>query len=280
MSFLTLGVVSNCWSDLLKERPLAEMCRQAQAAGYGYVELRQRGMAECEERVPGDDRPWPLPDRLAELRHALPDLGMNLAVEAPFMTTPLAADDPYLMRCVSAAKALGGEPPVLRLVDLSPVTGLLPDEAAAALGEAIGVAAQAFWRDGVRLALENSKQPVGVLLEVARRAAAELPPEAAPQICWDPANQVQQQLSPEDPVRTAGEFRPGELFEFHFKQVRYGVVQPEVGEGQLDWSAILAAVRATEYRGPALFEIPSGPDIIDRLQRSIAYVRGVVGGPG
>ena len=49
-----------------------------------------------------------------------------------------------------------------------------------------------------------------------------------------------------------------------------------MGEGELDWTAILGALRDTGYRGPALFEIPGGPDIWDRLARSTAYIRGLL----
>lgn len=277
MSFV-LGVVSNVWASLLPEGSLEAECRRAVEAGYGYVELRQRALAACEEKVEGDGRPWPLPERLAELAAAFPELGFNLAVEAPFLTSPLAVDDPYLLRCARAAKALGGTPPALRLVDVSPVSGLLADEATLyTLAASVARLAEVLWKDGVLLVLENSKQPLAPLREVIRRAVAALPAGVpAPQLCWDPHNQIVQTLAAEDPAATARATPVEEFFEFHFKQGRDGVLQPDVAEGELDWRAILSAFHENGYQGPALYEIPPSPDIWERLDRSTAYIRGLI----
>lgn len=280
MSFVTLGVVSNAWSDLLPATSLRAQCERAAAAGYGCVELRQRGLAECEERREADERPWPLPERLADLAAALPGIGFNLAVEAPFLTTRVDPRDPYLERCAAAARALGGSPPVLRLVDLSPAPALLDhEEAIDELGQSAAELAAHLWRGGVRLALENSRQPVGALRAVIRRAAFGLAESVpVPQLCWDPMNQIQQRLYPEDPVETARSLAPEELFEFHFKQGRERALLPDVtGPGDLDWPALLSALRERGYRGPALFEIPAGPAIWERLEASTAYIRSLLG---
>jgi hypothetical protein len=76
MSWVTLGAVSNCWSALLPQSSLAEQCRRAVDEGFGYVELRQRALAECEEAVDGDPRPWPIPSALADLRAEFLPVGM------------------------------------------------------------------------------------------------------------------------------------------------------------------------------------------------------------
>jgi sugar phosphate isomerase/epimerase len=278
MAFVTLGVVSNSWTELLPGSSLLEQCCRAKGSGYGYVELRQRGLGECEERVKGDDRPWPLPNRLAELMEAVPELRFNLAVEAPFLTTPVSAQDPYLQRCVEAALALSIEAPVLRLVDLSPAPSALEDEHAIdELGESVEDLARQLWRRGVRLALENSRQPLRALRAVIRRAALRLPEHApSPLLCWDPHNQISQTFLPEDPVETARTLPVEELFEIHFKQGGPGALEREVGDGPLDWRALLAALRARGYRGPALFEIPAGEDIWERLERSTDYIRALL----
>jgi sugar phosphate isomerase/epimerase len=272
---MLLGTVSNGWADLLPGSSLEAECRRALERGFQYVELRQRALGACEERVPGDDRPWPLPEALAGLARAFPELGFNIAVEAPFLTTPVSPDDPYLRRCAAAALALGGSPPVLRLVDLSPVTGLLEHEdAIAELGYSVAGLAASLWQDGIRLALENSKQPVASLRAVIFRAAEQLPGDVPPpQVCWDAHNQIAQTFLPEDPVETARAFGPDELFEFHFKQSVGGVLQGDVADGDIDWSAILAEMRRGDFRGPALFELPSGPDIWARLDRSRRYLQ-------
>jgi len=275
MAFVTLGVVSNGWSALLPTSSLVEQCQQAVQAGFGYVELRQRALGSCEEATPGDDRPWPLPDGLANLAATVPELRYNLAVEAPFLTSTLAPDDPYLARCADAALALGGERPVLRLVDVSPAHSV-PDheEAIDELGRSVEEVARRLSRRGVALALENSRQPLLSLRAVVRRAAFGLPDDIPiPQICWDPHNQIAQTFLDEDPLDTAQTIGVEELFEFHFKQSRGGELQGDVGDGEIDWPAILAALHDRGYCGPALFELPAGPDIWERLDRSHGYIR-------
>lgn len=275
MSAFRLGVVSNAWGALLGDSPLEEQCRRAHAAGFSYVELRQRGLGDCEESVSGDPRPWPLPDSLALLAHSLPELGFNLAVEAPFLAAPVSPDDPYVRRAAAAAAALGGSPPVLRLVDLTPVSGLLePGPLMDEVAGSVGRLAASLWTGGVRLALENSRQPLSALRQVIHQAARDLPEGTPhPQICWDPHNQISQDLFPEDPVETAATLPLAELFEFHFKQGPGGTVRSDVTDGEIDWRAILSALHHRGYQGPALFEIPAGPDIWERLARSADYIR-------
>ena len=54
-----------------------------------------------------------------------------------------------------------------------------------------------------------------------------------------------------------------------------GEAAPEVGPGDVDWPAQLAALKEIKYTGARLFEIPAGPDIWDRLERSRKYLEGV-----
>ena len=277
MSWITLGAVSNCWSALLPESSLAEQCRRAVDAGYGYVELRQRALAECEEAVAGDPRPWPVPAALADLREAFPDLGMNLALEAPFFTTPVDPEDAYFTRCIEAAKALDAATPILRFVDLSPAPALLSDEEIAVLGESVAGLAARLDAKGVGLALENSKQPVERLVALIGASLQSEPYDIpSPQICWDPHNQISQSLAVENPVLTASTLDLETLFEFHFKQAKDGALQGDVSDGDLDWRALLETLRHRGYHGPALFEIPAGPDIWERLERSTRYVSGLL----
>lgn len=278
MAFVTLGAVSNCWGALLGESSLVAECRRATALGFGYVELRQGALGAYEERVASDDRLWPLPAALAALRGEAPGLGFNLAVEAPFQTSVIAPDDPYLGRCIEAAVALGGDPPVLRLVDLSPAPALLDADGVERLGQSIARLARRLWNSGVALALENSKQPVQTVRTLIERAALDLPVEVPiPRLCWDSHNQIAQRLQYESPVDTARTLGIEELFEFHFKQTHARELLPDVtGLGDLDWRDILQALHDRGYRGPALFELPAGPDIWDRLERSAAYIRELI----
>lgn len=268
-----IGTVSNGWAALLATSSLSEQCRLAVERGFGYVELRQGACAECESIEPGYDRPWPGPDRLAGLRKELPGLAMNLAVEAPFMTRPIPAGDPFLNRCAEGALALGGDPPTVRLVDLSPAPAILDDAGAERLGASVAGVAHHLWQRGVALALENSRQPVSALIAVIGHARAFLPEAVpAPRICWDPANQILQNFELEEPVEMAQSVPKDAWFMVHFKQVHAGAVLPDMRDGELDWPAILAALDSRGFDRPGLFELPAGPDIWDRLDRGREYI--------
>lgn len=277
---MLFGVVSNCWSALLPGTSLREQCLAAAApeTGYRYVELRGGSLAECEEPAPaGRGASWPLPAALAALAAAVPGLGLNLAVEAPFLAVPLPPrGDAYLERCAAAAAALGG-PRVLRLVDLTPAAALPSPAELEARAAAVADLATHLWDGGVSLALENSRLPVEPLVRVLSTAAALLPAGVPPvRLCWDPHNQVTQRLLPEDPLLTARELPIELLFEFHFKQGEPGRVDPAVGPGYLPWPAIVETLARRGYQGPALHELPPGPDIWERLRASDAWVRSLV----
>lgn len=272
---LVLGAVSNCWGALLPGSSLEAQCRAAVERGFGYVELRQRALGACEEKVGDDPRPWPLPQRLAELRAAFPELGMNLALEAPFLADRMDPDAPYFARCAEAALALSPEQPILRFVDLTPVKAVLEhDEAIDEIAGSVADLTVRLGRRGVAVALENSLQPMASLRAVIEAASHRLPDSVPrPLICWDPVNQLQVCIRPEDPMATAAEIPFDELFMFHFKQCRERKPIGDMGEGDVDWPALLAVMARRGYSGPALFELPGGPDAWERLDSGTAAVR-------
>jgi sugar phosphate isomerase/epimerase len=277
---MRIGLVSNVWAALLPHTPLQTLCAAAAARAYEYVELRQGALGECEAtaRGPGGSA-LPIPSSLERLASSVPELDFNLAVEAPFLSRRVPPDA-YIARCAEAAAALGGEPPVLRLVDPTPAPALLDrEEALEELAEALAELSASVWEQArVRLALENSRQPVRPLLEVMRRARTALGDGVpAPQLCWDPANQVQQTLLVEDPLELALSLPLAELFEFHFKQIRQERPLPQVTEGDLDWSALLEPLATRGFAGPALFEIPPRDDAWDRLDRSRQFIASILG---
>ncbi len=275
--FLTLGIVSNVWADLLPILSLNALCRHAADQGHGYVELRQGALGDCEEQTPGAGPPLPIPSRLAALAAGLPELTFNLAVEAPFLTPGASLDPDRYDRCLEAALAFGcgpatcGGAPLLRLVDIHSAQGRLTrDEFVAAVRGTVDLAERAA-ELGVRLALENAREPLSLLLDLLEAAGRELGDERAPLLCWDAVNMLSAVVQ-EQPVRVLSRLRPAALALFHFKQTRGGAPQPAVSAGDVDWGTILRSLRDSGYAGPALFEIPPGPNAWDRLAASRDYI--------
>ena len=276
MAFVTLGVVSNVWARLLPDTPLEALCREAAHLGYGHVELRQGSLGAYEE---GDTSgpPPPRVDELAQLRERAPGLTYNLAVDCAFLSAAVSPQDTLFQTQILAAQALDTDAPVLRLVDLTPAHACLNEEERAAQAEVVAGLAGAAWEQGVRLVLENSRQPLSVLLDVMARARVQLGDSVpAPQLCWDPANMLNTPLAVEDPHAAAVTLSPDDLYEFHFKQMRAQVLEKTVGDGDLDWTRLLGTLHPAGYRGPALFEIPPGEDIWDRLDESRRYIEGIL----
>lgn len=280
MSFVTLGVVSNVWATLLPRQSLGELCARAAAEGMGYVELRQRALGECEAPGDGGGSPRPLPDRLGELARAHPTLGFNLAIEVPFLTQAAPVDETMFAAGVEAARALGGSPPLLRLVDTTPAFQPVPPDVFVGCVATVRRLARSAAARGVRLALENATQPLSTLRQLMEIVEQELGNElnagcGTPVLCWDAANALKAVVS-EPPAAALASFSVDEIGLFHFKQLRDGEVQPDVGDGELDWRRILRPLHERGYQGPALFEIPPGDDIDARLARSRAYIEALL----
>jgi sugar phosphate isomerase/epimerase len=90
-------------------------------------------------------------------------------------------------------------------------------------------------------------------------------------LCYDPCNLLNAADRP-DPQAETGRRRAEEIALFHYKQSREDAAAPDVGPGDIDWPAQRDALRRIGYTGPRLFEIPAGPDIWDRLERSRHYL--------
>src|SRR5262245_5414174 len=106
MSFLTVGVVSNVWARLLPESGLEALCAAAGERGFGYVELRQGALGECEAAAASGGT-VPLPERLGRLAATFPGLGFNLAVALPLFGGA-AIDEALVSASIASARALGG----------------------------------------------------------------------------------------------------------------------------------------------------------------------------
>jgi sugar phosphate isomerase/epimerase len=160
----------------------------------------------------------------------------------------------------------------LRLVDPETSPDCLTPARCVEVAERLAALATACAEQSALLSVENSRQPWAALREILTRARERLGPRsAALGLCYDPCNLLSAADRP-DPQTETGRLSADGIALFHFKQTRSGEPYPEVGPGDIDWPAQLAALRSIGYEGSRLFEIPAGPDIWERLERSREYL--------
>jgi hypothetical protein len=64
----------------------------------------------------------------------------------------------------------------------------------------------------------------------------------------------------------------------HFKQARSGRAQPSVDTGDLDCARMLQILKAKDFQGPAIMEIPPNERVFDHLAASFAFLEAVASG--
>jgi L-ribulose-5-phosphate 3-epimerase len=156
----------------------------------------------------------------------------------------------FLLRCTEIAAELGGD-------TISIWSGALPPETAAEAAHGFLLyGLERLCREaeslGIRIALEPEP---GMLVETladwqALRAAVPSPRLG---LTLDVGHvPCSEQISPAEAIRR----HAGELFNLHLDDCRGGVHEHlQVGEGELDWGAIAAALAEAGYGGLACFEL-------------------------
>jgi sugar phosphate isomerase/epimerase len=272
---MNFGIVSNCWRTQLESgETLDALIAEAARLGYGHIELRQGCLGAYEAARDGDT--FPEPEALLQLHQRFPGTPFNLALALPFLSGTVSPQSPLFQTGLRAAVSLSGAGSRhLRLVDpetpAEALTAVREVEAAQRLAELAAECARAdAW-----LSVENARQAWSSLRHVLDRARARLGDQAgALGLCYDPCNLLSAADHP-DPQTATSQLRAEEIALFHYKQNRDGTPHPEVGPGEIDWAAQLAALKRIGYTGACLFEIPPGSDIWERLDRSRRYLEGL-----
>lgn len=269
---MILGAITNSWTHQLESHDLSDLIAEAESRGARHVELRQTCLGGYET---GESDGWrPSLERLSKLPAAYPDLGFNLAMVWPCLTQRRDPRGDAFQAALEGAKAVGRSKPQLRVVDPSPfdapwdVPRDIPDEA-------LGVAdlAKEAARHGVVLSIENSGLPVrslAMLVDVVR-AAMQGSEAHYLGLCPDPVNQLLLD-SDTDPLDDLEALPLDAMKIVHFKQLRDGRPYRSVDAGDLDCERMVAILQAKGYAGPAIMEIPPGPEAFDNLEASLEFL--------
>ena len=121
---------------------------------------------------------------------------------------------------------------------------------------------------GVTLALETT-------LPAARfRALLERIDHPAARIYYDLANPVMWGAAPEDELRVLGEL----VAQIHIKDRAADHANVPLGEGELDYPAVVRAIRGIGYDGYLVLETPGGEDSLAATRANLTFIREQMGG--
>ncbi len=280
----SLGLVTNVFRRQLDGGDsLAELVIEAYRRGIRAFELRQGALGEYECVLHGASA-----TALSRLAEQCPEAEFNVAIELPIFAREVSQLDPVFMNAREAALALCARPrgiheatAHLRMVDLTLGAPLLASAAFAAQLDCLDLLVNDALASGVRVSFEHALQPARVVREVIRRLGPLIETNGFVAggnlgLCYDPCNLVNSPLEREDPIAVTAALSADEVLMFHIKQSHQGAPLPYVAEGDVDWPGVLALIAAMGYAGPTLLEIAPSDDVWGNVERSRAYVTGVI----
>ncbi len=268
----SLGIVSNCWkvqldSGIALDSLIADAVRQR----LTVIELRQGSLGEYE----AGSTCVPQADRLAELARGFPDVRFNVALSLPCLGGQLSREDALFLAGRSSAVALAnGRPPHLRLVDLQTRPEQCLESSVGAAARGLVELTEAMIEVAGILSIEHSRQPwpwFDSMMNAARRRLGER--SSRLRLCFDPCNLLLTERA-DDIAGIVESVRPEDVSMIHIKQRRDGQVQPDVGDGDLDWPRLLETLRRRGHAEPVLFEIAPHVDMWANLENGIARLFG------
>lgn len=269
-----LGLVSNCWKVQLDQgQSLVKLIGRARDLGFGAIELRQGCLGELNAALPNAATELAAALSFARLPALFPELQFNLAVNLPCFRGDSIAAVPELESYLAAARALGGaRGPQLRIVDIQTRTVHLDGELRTQSAQALQKLARCLDPHGGALAVENAYQSWDSFRAVLDAANAGRTPI---QCCLDPCNLL---LSESLPVvaQVVRSVAPARVAMVHLKQQRNQAIQPDFGEGEIDWPELIRTLRTWPSNIPWLFELAPDEDLWTHLNDAQARVRSMI----
>ena len=267
-----LGLVSNCWKVQLDSGiSLDSLVAEAVQRGLTVIELRQGSLGEYEAGT----EDVPQAERLAELARRFPSVRFNIALSLPCLSGELSRNESLFLAGRAAAMAMANErTPHLRLVDLQTRLEQCSELSIEAAARGIVELTQAMIDVEGILSIEHSRQPwpwFDSVMQAAHRQLSEQ--NLRLRLCFDPCNLLLTERV-EDVVGIVESVRPEDVSMIHIKQRRDGQVQPDVGDGDLDWPRLLETLRRRGHSAPLLFEIAPHVDVWANLDSGIGRLFG------
>lgn len=269
-----LGIVSNCWkvqldSGITLDLLIEEAVRQRLTA----IELRQGSLGEYETGAMF----VPQADRLSKLALRFPNVRFNVALSLPCLGGALSREDALFLAGRSSAKALSnGQPPHLRLVDLQTRREQCSEETVEVAARGlVGLTEAMIEVDGI-LSIEHARQPWKWFNSVMNAARWQLDERRTRlRLCFDPCNLLMTERA-DEVANIVESVEPMDVSMIHIKQRRSGVVQPQVGDGDLDWPKLLETLQRRGHTAPVLLEVAPHVEVWANLENSITRLLGPV----
>ena len=271
-----LGLVSNCWRVQLENGiPLGALIAEAVRRRLTVIELRQGSLGEFESG------PQHVPDavRLADLGRQFPEVQFNVAIAGPYLSGSVSGSDALFAAGRDAALALAnGRPPHLRLVDLQTQPEQCSASSVEVAAHGLVELTESMLEVAGILSVEHARQPWPWFDSVMHAARQQLGERSSLlRLCFDPCNLLLTERA-QDVADIVESVEPRDVSMIHVKQRRDGQVQPNVGDGDLDWPNLLATLRRRGHAGPVLFEIAPHVDVWTNLEQGIARLFGAAAG--
>ncbi len=92
-------------------------------------------------------------------------------------------------------------------------------------------------------------------------------------LCFDPCNLLLTERA-DEVANIVESVQPEDVSMIHVKQRKDGQVQPDIGDGDLDWPRLLETLRLRGHVGPVLFEVAPHVDMWANLESGIARLFG------
>ncbi|MEC7564635.1 MAG: TIM barrel protein [Planctomycetota bacterium] len=248
-----LGIVSNCWTDLLQTGDsLMRLVEKSVATGLCHIELRQGSCGDLED----------ISDRLVIkklewLSDNLPEVRLNYAMPLAFFGD-WSESEAWLDAAIPAIQTMQPDSPELRIVDLTTPTSLGKPEFAITSRTLAGLADKLF-RNNIRLTVEHATQKWDRFRGLFQKARDQSD-SGNLWYCLDPANLS---LAGEGFLseQVAREIEINRISMVHVKQYHSGMIDTKLGQGAVDWPALKLILKTRGYDGPVLFELRSSSTI-------------------
>ena len=256
-----LGIVSNCWTDLIRSgASLTALIKSSVAEGLCHIELRQGSCGEFE-----DISSSLVLKQLEELSVNHPRVRLNYAMPLAFFGH-WSDSVARVETAIQATKAIQPVTPELRIVDLTTSTAVGIAEFQGATQSLAGLADQLFEKN-IRLTIEHAKQEWNLFHDVFQ-TARDRSDSGNLWYCLDPANLS---FAGEESLneQVTREIELENISMVHVKQYRDGMIDTKLGQGTVDWPAIISILQVRGYVGPVLFELRSSPTIQLEIESAV-----------